>query len=108
MVPVTTKPYFNSISISIPQQASLRFFSFIKNKISQRGFFCKNAVHELEPYRSYLPLCGTFLSASYKAQFRLRLKLRFTCFQQMSFVRLTNITALRLEYFSLINKGGFS
>jgi len=83
-VPVTTKPFLNSVNFSIPQRVSLHYFSLIKEKTKQYFTSCKNRYHGYEHqsfWCSYPPLYGI--------------------------IRLTNITALRLKYLSLINKGGY-
>jgi hypothetical protein len=84
-VPVTTKPYLNSVNFKVLQRISLHFFLLIKEKTNQHFISCENGIHGYVPQRklwnSYPPLCGI--------------------------IRLTNITALRLKYLSLINKGGF-
>jgi hypothetical protein len=82
-VPVTTKPFLNSVNFSILQRVSLHYFSLIK-KTKQYFTSCENRIRGYEPQSkfriSYPPLRGI--------------------------IRLTNITALRLKYLSLINKGG--
>ncbi len=84
-VPVTTKPYLNSANFRVLQRVSLHFFLLTKEKTNQHFISCENGTRGYEPqskfWISYPPLCGI--------------------------IRLTNITALRLQYLSLINKGGF-
>jgi hypothetical protein len=81
MVPVTTKPYLNSSNLIFLQQGIPAFFLLIKVKINKQITFCKKTTD-----------------------------LRYVNNSDTSFYRifrLTNISALRLKYLSLITKGGF-
>ena len=117
MVPVTTKPYLNSVNFTILQQGVPVFFLSIKEKTNRHITSC------LRDFSTYKLQCILVSEAwitdpaslrfgdnpvklCLRDQFLLRFKLHFVRFQRESLIRLTNITALRLKYLSLINKGG--
>jgi len=80
-VPVTTKPFLNSVNFSLLQRVSLHYFSLIKEKTNQHFTSCENGNHGHESNRSYPCLYGI--------------------------IRLTLQTSLRSFLASLItNKGG--
>jgi len=43
-VPVTTKPFLNSVSFSLLQRVSLHYFSLIKEKTNQHFTSCENGI----------------------------------------------------------------
>jgi hypothetical protein len=44
-VPVTTKPYLNSVNFKVLQWASLHFFLLIKKKTNQHIISCENGIN---------------------------------------------------------------
>ena len=44
-VPVTTKPFLNSVNFSVPQRVSLHFFLLIKEKTNQHFTSSKRGIH---------------------------------------------------------------
>ena len=71
MVPVTTKPYLNNVTLSIMQRGSLHYFLLISEKINQHITSCENRATGVPP---------SALRDIPNGQFHLRFKFRFTHF----------------------------
>ena len=50
-VPVTTKPFLNSVNFSLLQRVSLHYFSLIKEKTDQHFTSCENGIHGRDALR---------------------------------------------------------
>ena len=61
-VPVTTKPFLNSVNFSLLQRVSLHYFSLIKEKNNQHFTSCENGNHghEDQKFWSSCPLSYVF------------------------------------------------